>query len=109
GPPSRWPSARCWTASPGQARRTRRPTPSRLASPSRPRRNRQDGIRQLADPGCQVLVGGQELVPPRLAIDAPAPADVRGEILDVDLDPGPVLGEQIHGHAPLLDDQDGLV
>ena len=27
----------------------------------------------------------------------------------MDLDPGPVAGEQVQGHAPFLDDQDGLV
>ncbi len=32
-----------------------------------------------------------------------------GEILGVDLIPGPVGGDQVRGHAPGLDDQDGLV
>jgi hypothetical protein len=35
--------------------------------------------------------------------------EVGGEILDMDLDPRPVGGEQAQGHAPFLGNQDGLV
>ena len=62
----------------------------------------------LADVGRQVLIGGQELAPPRLVVTALAPGEVGGEILNVNLHPGPVGGEQAQRHASFLDDQDGL-
>ena len=37
------------------------------------------------------------------------PGEVSGEIFDVDLPSGPVVGEQVQGHAPFLENQDGLV
>ena len=37
------------------------------------------------------------------------PGDVGGEVFDVDLDPGPVGGQQLQRHAPFLPDQHGLV
>jgi hypothetical protein len=55
------------------------------------------------------LIGREELVPPRVGVAALTPGEVGGEIFDMDLDPRPVGGEQIQGHAPFLPDQDGLV
>ena len=63
----------------------------------------------LADLGRQVLIGRLELVPPRVAVAALTPGEVGGEILDMDLHPRPVGGEQAQGHAPFLGDQDRLV
>jgi hypothetical protein len=54
----------------------------------------------LADVGGQVPVGRQELVPPRLAVAEFPPGEVGGEVFDVDLVPGSVLGEQVHRHTP---------
>ncbi len=45
----------------------------------------------------------------RVGVAALTPGEVGGEIFDVDLDPGPVGGEQVHGHAPFFQDQDGVV
>ena len=63
----------------------------------------------LADAGCEVFIGRQELVPPRLGVAALTPGQVGGEIFGVDLEPDPVEGDQVQGRAPGLDDQDGLV
>src|SRR5215831_6513237 len=63
----------------------------------------------LADVGCQVLIGRQELVPPRVGVAALTPREVGGEIFDMDLDPRSVGGELVQGHAPFFPDQDGLV
>ena len=63
----------------------------------------------LADGGRQVFIGRLELVPPRVGVAALTPGEVGGEIFDMDLDPRPVGGELVQGHAPFLPDQDGLV
>ena len=63
----------------------------------------------LADVGRQVLIGGEELAPPRVGVAALTPGKVGGEIFDVDLHPAAVGGELVQGHAPFLPDQDGLV
>src|SRR2546421_5394388 len=65
--------------------------------------------RTLADVSRQVLIGRDEFVPSRLAVAALTPAEVGREIFGVDLPPGPVEGDLVQGHAPDLDDQDGLV
>ena len=62
----------------------------------------------LADVRRQVLIGRDELVPPRLGVAALTPGEVGGEIFGVDLPPGPVEGDLVQRHAPDLDDQDGL-
>ena len=64
---------------------------------------------ELPDLGRQVLIGGDELVPPRLHVAAFTPGEVIGEMFDMDLHPGPIGGEQVEGQAALLDDQDRLV
>jgi hypothetical protein len=63
----------------------------------------------LADFGRQVVIGRLELVPPHVGVAALTPGEVGGEVFDMDLHPRPVGGEQVQGHAPFLDDQDGLV
>src|SRR5216683_217551 len=63
----------------------------------------------LADVGRLVLIGRDELVPPRLAVAALTPGEVSGEIFGVDLPAGPVEGDLVQGHALDLDDEDGLV
>src|SRR6266853_2212093 len=63
----------------------------------------------LADVGRQVLIGRDELVPPRLAVATLTPGEVSGEIFGVDLPPGSIEGDLVQGHALDLDDQDGLV
>src|SRR5260221_1872231 len=62
----------------------------------------------LAEVGRQALIGRDELVPPRLAVAALTPGEVGGETFGVDLPSGPVEGDLVQGHAPDLDDQDGL-
>ena len=49
----------------------------------------------LADVGRQVLIGRDELVPPCLGVSAVTAGDVGGEILGVDLPPGPVEGDLV--------------
>jgi hypothetical protein len=44
---------------------------------------------ELADLGRQVLVGRDELVPPRLGVASLTPGEVSGEILGVDCQPAP--------------------
>src|SRR5713101_3373315 len=68
-----------------------------------------DGGRWLMYVGRQVLIGRDELVPPRLGVAALTPGEVGGEIFGVDLPPGPVEADLVQGHAQDLDDQDGLV
>src|SRR5713226_5462846 len=63
----------------------------------------------LADVGCQVLIGREELLPPRLRVAALTPGEVGGEIFGVDLPPNSVKGDLVKGQALDLDDQDGLV
>jgi AcrR family transcriptional regulator len=58
----------------------------------------------LADVGRQVLIGRDQIVPPRLGVAALTPGEVGGEIFGVDLPPGPVEGDRVQGHAPDLDD-----
>src|SRR5258705_13190691 len=57
----------------------------------------------------QLLIGRDELVPPRLDVAALTPGDVGGEAFGVDLPPGPVEGDLVQGQTGDLDDQDGLV
>ncbi len=92
-------------AQPADGRRLRRagPLPARLRSRSKPARLlpcQPGNSRCLADVGRQVPVGRHELGPPRLAVAEFPPGEVGGEVFDVDLVPGSVLGEQVHGHAP---------
>jgi hypothetical protein len=62
----------------------------------------------LVDLGRHCFVGRKELAPPRLRVLKLTPGDELGDILEVDLHPGPVGGEQGQRQAPFLDDQDGL-
>jgi hypothetical protein len=76
--------------------------PPRLRSRSKPAPllpYQSGGSRCLADVGRQVPVGRHELVPPRRAVAAFPAGEVGGEVFDMDLVPGSVLGEQVHGHA----------
>src|SRR6266700_3381924 len=61
----------------------------------------------LAELGRQGFIGGLELLPPRVGVASFPPGDVGGEVLDVDLSPGSIGSEQVHGHAPFFQDQDG--
>jgi hypothetical protein len=63
----------------------------------------------LADASRQVLIGRQELAEPRAGVAALTPGEVGGEVFDMDLDPRPVGGELVQGHAPFLPGQDGLI
>src|SRR5215831_6444807 len=63
----------------------------------------------LAEVGRQGFIGGEEFAPPRLGVAALTPGEVGLKVLDMDLVPGPVVGERVQGHAPFLEDQDRLV
>src|SRR5260370_25447254 len=106
-----------WAPSPTPARTAvRKPTPPpvmRLRPPrSRPERLSPRRLRRhrprksvearrawclvvLTDLGRQVLIPGHELAPPRLAVDALSPGDVRGEILGMDLPPGAIGSDPV--------------
>jgi hypothetical protein len=53
------------------------------------------GARWLADVGRQVLIGRDQLIPPRLGVAALAPGEVGGQVLGVDLPPGPEEGDRV--------------
>ena len=54
------------------------------------------------------MISRQEFAPPRVGVAALTPGHVGGEIFDMDLDPGSVGGEMVHGHAPFFPDQHGV-
>ena len=59
----------------------------------------------LAELGRQGLIGRLEFLPPRFGVAALPPGDMGGEVFDVDLYPGSVGSEQVHGHAPFFEDK----
>jgi hypothetical protein len=67
------------------------------------------GPNGLAEIGRQLLIRKDELFPARPDIAGLPAGEVRGEVFGVDLPPGAVEGDLVHGHALDLDDQDGLI
>ena len=60
--------------------------------------------------GRQALVGRVDSIPSCLGVVAAlTPGEVISEIFNVELHPGPVRGEHVQRHPPLLPDHDGLV